>query len=682
MEQVHPQTIFPELIVSILRVLRLNREHYTAILLALLGSSALLTFLTSQYGLTASVHKPLAPLSYTAFSLLFLWTTILSIVIFRSSREMNESRRGNLILAGIGCVITFAIIFTFTQNPEMIWRFPSTKLGVLIFGLLSIPVSLLHRVLGFLGMEIPIYLGLLISVPTLLLTWALIISTVSKRMPTRIPATTQPKRTGEPSPFLGSQTSERLLLVASVALAALIRAVPIIIGPLPTGFDTPYYIGTLQGSPKLRWPETAWHRDTPIAYLIFAALGAVFQIPRPLPVSQAKYVELLPVAFHAISALAAYSLTREATGSPRSAVLASLLASSAFSQLRMSFDLYKNILGISALAFSLEAYLILNRRRGKRYFATMLILLCTLLGIHPYPALILILTLSTYALGDYLLSPKRGDCKSTFIITLTLFLTAAVILAPLTYRFLAESPLIDEPWPHQSTTPIFRIPVLTQEGREFFLLTVGAVGFLYCIMKRGSKGGIILSIWFLVTGVMAEQTLFQIFFEAGESEKVPRFIWHLAYPNSILGAIGIVQAMNSLHGTSSPRTKPTPNHRITIKIFVSAMISLLLILHIANAVIFMADYGPMMERSNYNAMIWLDSHSIESSGLKSLYPHHLKQYLWQTHLKAPWERAVVQDLFYLRIYGPEEYDLHATYDRVFDAESVQLYQRSGYFVSF
>jgi hypothetical protein len=90
----------------------------------------------------------------------------------------------------------------------------------------------------------------------------------------------------------------------------------------------------------------------------------------------------------------------------------------------------------------------------------------------------------------------------------------------------------------------------------------------------------------------------------------------------------------------------------------------------------MSEYGPMMEESNYTAMIWLDTHSIESSGLESLYPHHMKQYLWQTHLKAPWEDIDVQNLFYLRIYGSEEYDLHIDFNRVYDAERVQLYQGS------
>ncbi len=677
-----PQIIFLDPIVSILEVLRLNRRHYATVLLVLLGLSALLGLLTYWYGLTASVHKPFAPLSYTAFVILFLWVVILSIGIFPRPEKPGESRVGYLILVGVGCAITVGVLYVFHTSPDEIWRFPSTELGALIFGVLSLPVSLLHGVLGFIRIGIPIYLGLLISVPALLLTWIFIINTFSKRIRPRAPVTVQSKRIREFGYWLTPQTWDRILLGVSMVLAGLIRAVPLIIGPLPTGFDTPYYIGTLQASPKLRWPETAWHRDTPIAYLVFSAVGAVFQVQRPLPVSQAKFVELLPVAFHVISALAAYSLTREATGSSRSAVLASLLASSAFSQLRMSFDLYKNILGISVLAFSLEAYLILTCRGGKRYFVVALILLCTLLGIHPYPALILILTLSTYALGDRLLSSKGDESKSALSITLILFLTAGAILAPLTYRFMTESPLIDEPWPHEPTTPIFRIPVLTQEGREFFLLTAGMAGFLYCIINARGKGGILLSIWLLVTVVLSEQTLFEVFFEAGESEKVPRFIWHLAYPNSILGAIGIVQAINVIYKTSCAQVKSNPSHGVSAKIFLSAVISLTLILHTANAVIYMSDYGPMMERSNYTAMIWVDSNSIESSGLVSLYPHHLKQYLWQTHLKAPWERVAVRDLFYLRIYGSEEYDLHASLDRVFDAKGIQLYQQSGYFDSF
>ena len=663
-------------------MLSLNRRLFAAILLAVLGFSALLSFLTSRYGFTSSVHKPLAPFSYTAFSLLFSWAAVLSIALFYRSGKTGESRGGNLILIGTGCIISFAIIYTFKTNHDLIWRFPSTELGIQIFGLLSIPVSLLHSVLIFLKIEIPIYLGILISVPTLLLTWTFLISTISKRIRSKIPGPIQPERTREPISFPTSQTRDRILLAVSMALAVLIRAIPLIVGPLPTGFDTPYYIGTMQASPKLRWPKPAWHRDTPIAYLILASLGAVLQIARPLPMSQAKFVELLPVAFHAISVLALYSLAREATGSPRSAVLASLLASSAFSQLRMTFDLYKNVLGISVLAFSLEAYLILIHKGGKRHFVTALILLCTLLGIHPYPALILVLSLSTYALGSYLLSPKRSECRSTLLTTLTLFLAAALILAPLTYRFLAESPLIDEPWPHKPTTPIFRMPVFTQEGKEFFLLTAGLIGLLYCTLNREDNTTPLLSIWLLVTIVLAEQTLFQVFFEAGESEKVPRFIWHLAYPGSILGAIGIVQVTNILFESVHTQTNPNSNHGIPTKIFVSAGLSLLLVFHTASAIIYMSDYGPMMESSNYTAMIWLDSHSIESTGLKSLYPHHLKQYLWQTHLKAPWERVAVQDLFYLRITGSEEYDLYPSFCRVLDAGSVQLYQRSGYFVSF
>jgi len=226
------------------------------------------------------------------------------------------------------------------------------------------------------------------------------------------------------------------------------------------------------------------------------------------------------------------------------------------------------------------------------------------------------------------------------------------------------------------------MPILTQEGKEFLLITLGIVGFLYCILNEGSNAGILLAIWLLTTSVLAEQTLFQVFFEAAESEKVPRFIWHLAYPNSILGAIGIIHIIGLLSNGVPVPSKPTLNPRVSTAAFASAILSLLLILHTANAVIYMSDYGPMMERSNYVAMIWLDTHSIESSGLESLYPQHMRQYLWQTHLKAPWERETVRDLFYLSINGSEDYSLHAGLDRVFDAEGAQLYQQSGFFTSF
>ncbi len=568
-----------------------------------------------------------------------------------------------------------AIIYTLQKNPDSIWRFPSTELGSLLSRLLSLPVSILHIILARTGIEIPIYLGLLISVPTLLLTWGFLVGSISKYVGTRRESPSQSRENhGTPEFFLRYKVTDGVLLGLSTAVAVLIRAIPLIIGSMPTGFDTAYYIGTLQSSEKLRWPETAWHRDTPIAYLIFTVIGAALQITQPLPAYQVKFVELLPVAFHAISALAVYGLVKEATKSSRSAVLASFLTSSAFSQLRMSFDLYKNIIGIAVLAFCFMAYLLLIRERGKRHFAVMLILLCSLLGIHPYPALILILTLSTYALGTYLLSYDKGERKSILTVTLTLFLAAAVILTPLTYRFLTESPLIDEPWPHEPTTPIFRIPIFTQEGREFLLLTVSFVGLLYCSLNKTSKPRTILVIWLLVTIVLSEQTFFQVFFEAGESEKVPRFIWHLAYPNSILGAIGITQVINLIDNDFPLRSTPTYSTKSSTMIFPSIVLSLLLLLHTANATMLMSEYGPMMEESNYTAMIWLDTHSIENSGLESLYPHHMKQYLWQTHLKASWEDVEVQDLFYLRIYGSEEYDLNIEFNKVYDAEIVQLYQ--------
>jgi len=663
-------------------VFRLSRKLYAAILLAVLGSSALLSFLTSRYGLTASVHKPLAPSSYAAFSLLFLWAALLSIIVFNPSLGTSESRRGRLFLIGAGCAATIAIVYTLKKSPDAIWRFPSTELGVGIFRLLSLPVSILHAALGILRIEIPIYLGLMISVPTLLLTWILIATTLSKHIYPKVPRIAQPE--SRECFRLGSspEATDRVLLTLSVVVGVLIRAIPLLIGSMPTGFDTSYYIGTLQDSPKLRWPETAWHRDTPVAYLILMTMGAVLRITRPLQISQVKFVELIPVALHTLCAIAAYSLTKEATGSPRSAVLASLLSSSALSQLRMSFDLYKNVLGISALAFSLEAYLLLIQTRGNSHFAATLILLCILLGIHAYPALILILTLSTYAVRDRLLPPRTRGHKPALSTTLTLFLAAAIILAPLTYRFLAESPLVDEPWPHEPTTPIFRIPVLTQEGKEFLLLTVGVAGFLYCILNGDSDAKILLAIWLLTTSVLAEQTLFQVFFEASESEKVPRFIWHLAYPNSILGAIGIIQVTSLLSNGVPAQGKPIPNHKMLTTALASATLSLLLTLHTANAVIYMSDYGPMMERSNYAAMIWLDTHSIESSGLESLYPQHMRQYLWQTHLRAPWEKVIVRDLFHLSLDSSEEYSLHPGLDRVFDAHGVQLYQQSGFFASF
>lgn len=348
--------------------MKLSRKLYAAILLAVLSFSAILSFLTSKYNLTASVYKPLAPSTYAAFSILFLWASVLSIIVFEPPQETSEPRRGRQLLIGAGCAATLAIVYTLKKSPDAIWRFPSTELGEAVSSLLSLPVSILHTVLGLLRMQIPIYLGLMISVPTLLLTWILIATILSKHLHRREPRITQPENRKRFSLALRAEAADRILLTLSVAVAVLIRAIPLIVGSMPTGFDTPYYIGTLQNSPKLRWPETAWHRDTPIAYLIFVAIGAVLRIARPLQASQVKFIELIPVAFQALSAIAAYSLTKEATGSSKSAVLGSLLSSSAFSQLRMSFDLYKNILGISILAFSLEAYLILIQKKGKETF--------------------------------------------------------------------------------------------------------------------------------------------------------------------------------------------------------------------------------------------------------------------------------------------------------------------------
>jgi hypothetical protein len=245
-------------------------------------------------------------------------------------------------------------------------------------------------------------------------------------------------------------------------------------------------------------------------------------------------MELVSIFLNVIVTLAAYGAVVGLTKNNRVGLIAAVFAATSPSQYWQSAGLYRTMLGISLAFVTLSAYHRSLVFRNLKNIILLFFLTYTTCLVHPYPAFILLLGIIGYTLVQNIARLKFWNTwqlklTSSLILGVTLpFLIAAYIfLRSLTVmgNWLAE-PIVAPIWSFENMLEYFGL----------LPLLLALLGILVACHRR-KEHDILLVTWFFAAFIIAEQTLFHIYFWY-DAPKVPRFLMLVYMPLIILASIG------------------------------------------------------------------------------------------------------------------------------------------------
>jgi hypothetical protein len=192
-------------------------------------------------------------------------------------------------------------------------------------------------------------------------------------------------------------------LLLAFALGFVIRLVPEILSyPSPIGFDTIYYAWRIKTG--VVWSNWSQVFST---WLLYGVLVPVYNVVRGDPFLLLKLAA--PFLF-GLSACGVFYFARKALGwSVKKGLFAAVLFCFQMAVLRISWDLYRNILGLGVLLFALPW--IKNGVNSVEELAVFVLLSVLVVFSHEYASVILFVAVFAVALGGFLKGAKVDVLK-------------------------------------------------------------------------------------------------------------------------------------------------------------------------------------------------------------------------------------------------------------------------------
>ena len=596
--------------------------------------SALLLLLVSVVAIAVALSDGLGIVFPRIFYIsLYLLSALLAIYHFHARKNII-SLTAILLLATLAIAAMNYWYGSETGFYSEAKNFPATSLGKHIFAAISIPVSVLRSILATLGLAPGWPIGLGLGIAVLIGSWSLILIVLSRLssalgLTAKMPSIEAEKPISRPSrtPLWG------MMLAGLIAFC--IRLPIMLKYSVPVGVDTPFYIATMEGRiPFWRYPGI-----TRLSYQFFMILGAVLRTPFPISQSQILFIELIPLTFHILATLAMYGTGWKLTGDWKVGLTASTLSALSTSQLLHSWDLYKALLAISASLFAAQFYSKALEKQTVRDILLSLVMLSTAGLLHPYPASSLLYAVLAMMPIQLLLDPRRE--RRGFKVTGCILLLLALVILPVLGGRLFT------PWPTSPVTPVWKMwNVFDSLGAQLFPLLL--VGIAYALSMRTEKS-IFLLTWFTAAFILAEQSLFQVYFPV-DLPSSPRFLILAYVPSNILAAMGLRKILEDARSAASKLLSFSIDLPVTTILLVSCLVT-------AWGFVALGNPGTINMRE-YGAMLWMIDYTPEKTN--SLAPTRFDA--WTGYYGGLQSQENKQ--FYTINRGN---DRSPSYDRVFDS---------------
>jgi hypothetical protein len=191
-----------------------------------------------------------------------------------------------------------------------------------------------------------------------------------------------------------------------------------------------------------------------------------------------------------------------------------------------------------------------------------------------------------------LLDPKRE--QRGFKVTGCILLLLAIVILPVLGGRLFS------PWPTSPVTPVWNMwNVFDSLGAQLFPLLL--VGIAYALSVRTEKR-IFLLIWFTAAFILAQQSLFLVYFPV-DTPRFPRFLTLAYVPSNILAAMGLRKILKDVRPTASRLSFLSIDLPVTTILVVSCLVT-------AWGFVAFGDPGTINMRE-YGAMLWMIDHTPE-----------------------------------------------------------------------
>ncbi len=548
-------------------------------------SSTLLVLLASAGAVAVALFDGLGIVFPRIFYIsLYLASAFLAIYHFHI-RKSTASLASTLLLTALVTGVMYHMYSSETGFYSETKNFPATNLGRRVFAVISSPVAVLRSALAALGVDPGWPIGLGLGTIILIGSWFLMLALLS-RLGSALSLTAEPPPTASLKRLFPRPSRKPIWGLISASLIALCIRLPILLKySVPVGVDTPFYIATMEARiPFWRYPGI-----TRLSYYFFMTLGAVLRTPFPIPQSQILLIEIIPLMLHILASVAMYGAALRLTGDPGASLIASTFSALSTSQLLHSWDLYKALLAIAASLFAAQFY---SKALDTGRAIDMLLSLVTISAaglLHPYPASSLLYAILAFMPIQLFIAPRgnRRGFKTTGIVLLVAALVILPILGGRLFR----------PWPTSPTTPIWDMwDVFDSLGAQLFPLLLAGIAYTLSVRKEKT---LFLLTWFSVAFILAQQTLFLVYFPV-DSPQFPRFLV-LAYPPSnILAAIGLRRILQGIRQAVSQSISFSIDLPVTSIVLVSCLVT---------ATGFVTFGNPAtIDAREYGAVVWMIDH--------------------------------------------------------------------------
>lgn len=227
-----------------------------------------------------------------------------------------------------------------------------------------------------------------------------------------------------------TKLSDRRAFIFSFILGFVIRLVPEILSyPHPIGFDTIFYAARIKSG--LIWPHWTWVFSSWLLYAILIPLYKVAQIDPFL------LLKLTAPTLYGLNMCGIYYFARKALNwnTKKSLIAASFFAFQ-LASLRISWDLYRNFLGLAVLLFILPSIPMQNNKSKKEYIG--FAMLSTLVVFSHELVSVVMFAVFFGLVANHIRERKKSALLKSFssilpalaIFLISLFLSASNALAP------------------------------------------------------------------------------------------------------------------------------------------------------------------------------------------------------------------------------------------------------------
>lgn len=346
-------------------------------------------------------------------------------------------------------------------------------------------------------------------------------------------------------------------LFLSFVLGFVVRLVPEVLSyPYPIGFDTVYYAARVESG-------VVWHHWTSVfsAWLLYGILIPVYQV---VQVDPFLLLKLVAPALYALNVCGVYYFSSRALGwDVRKGLIAAFFFAFQLASLRLSWDLYRNMLGLAILLFALP---MIQKIETKKWFALFVLLSIFVVFSHELASVVIFAAVFGVMAWDFLKGKRVKGFKVLVAIfpALAIFLTRVYLPLFISVNFDTERIIIrdSQPSPHPGGLFFFIYYLNPSDAIEYptylnlfsSVLSLFVVLYLLCLplVFVGFFRDRILDGWALLVAVGSFSSLIMPF---ATLSAWSRWMFLLVYPFTFYAVNGVERVLGSRSGGVRPNLK-------------------------------------------------------------------------------------------------------------------------------